>query len=126
MNKRYRDYLMRSLGVLGAFVIGWGGAAAIAHRSAFAELFFEAHLARYEAVTSEDSGPADYYVVHNDFAALQSLQDSEPDILHIEQTALRNIASVSFASPRSAALGRVREHAVVAAVFGTALPLICH
>lgn len=90
------------------------------------DLYVEANLVRYEAMTSELSGPTDYWVFHSDIDAVRRVVQTEDAITKLEPTSLDTLVVLSFTSARDPAVSRLREHPAITAIMSTSIPLFCH
>lgn len=108
------------------FVIGIATALIANNWRSMLDLYVEANLVRYEAMTSELTGPADYWVFHSDIAAVREFANAESSITKIESTTLDTLAVLSFTSARDPAVARLRTHPSVSAIMSTSIPLFCH
>jgi len=116
-----------SYALIGAvcFVLAWLGSFAWHQRTLIAELFYQSSLVRY-GVASGETGPATYYVFHNNFKALEEISQSNDGILGIELTEFSGVAAMAFLSSENDAVSLIRGHEDVKNMVQKNIPMLCH
>ncbi len=114
-----------AFGVL-AFLASWGFTRAYDNLDELKKMYMDANLAKYESMTYEGNGPAEYYVLHSDYTALEKLAVIEADIVGLKKSTFDRLAKLSVTSAYSGALDRLRANDAVNVVMSTSIPLICH
>lgn len=116
-----------SYGLLGVicFILGWLGTFGWQQRVLISELFYQSSLARH-GVMSGETGPATFYVFHDDFAALETIAQSTDEILGIELTEFSGVAAMAFSSQDIGAVSVVRNHRSVKNMVQKNIPMLCH
>lgn len=107
------------------FLVGWLGTFGWQKRVLISELFYQSSLARYGAATGE-TGPATFYVFHDDFSALETIAQSNEEILGIELTEFSGVAAMAFVSLDTSAVSTIRDHHSVKNMVQKNIPMLCH
>lgn len=104
------------------------GAAAVKiylNRGVIIGLTFDAYLARFQAMTSAQSAPPRYYVLHErgvDFAALAA----DPVVLAVTPTPFAKLTAIDLAPGNDPVIERIRTLDGVHRVVEGNIPLFCH
>lgn len=109
-----------------ALAVGWGGMAFISALPSWWQAYQNSSLARYELMTNSSEGPVDYMIYHQDFDALQTIAEQDPDILGVDKGLISGVGRVIFASPDSPAINRIRLHPGTGFLVDSTVPIICH
>lgn len=96
------------------------------HWTTISELFYESSLAKYETMTG-DRGPVTYLVQHDGLLdTLQTLAQSSPDILGVEQDKRSNVAKIAFTAADASSIASIEALPGVTGMLRRNVPMICH
>jgi len=90
------------------FVFSFLGSFLVTNWSTVNTLYYEASLAKFEAMSGE-SGPTTYLIAHNDYSALQAMADKHAGILSVEQNEGSTVARMAFGAGMNALVKEVEQ-----------------
>lgn len=109
-----------------AFVAGMGLMQLFQHREDLLELTRDSYQARFSAMTSLQSTPRRYYVLHEGHSTLEEFAAREPAVLALTPTRFDKLSAVDIQPGNESVMERIRTLDGVHYALRGNIPLFCH
>ena len=96
------------------------------HRETLLILTFDSYKARYQVMTSAQSGPERYYVFHDPRISLDDLARTDPAVVGFAKTPLRGLTTVDLSPGNPASIEHIRARDGVRYAIRSNIPMYCH